>query len=376
VSLKHHEAREATHPIDVLEAAPGGRNTLGQLGLRFFRHLSLRYNSLPEFLPSVRQFGVVPILCFWGLLSLAAALYGAWLGSGGRSFAAALTTFILQLLVMLLFAARGVTEAFAGRAGPAAGTLLGAGLFLAYLIYALGTNTFTLARAAVVLGLVFIPLALAFLAARESPPAWQDFVTLAGVWAAAKFSRAEWLWPVPGGKLSHIFTVLLMVDVGIAVFLLTPRVAGTGYAAGWSARWGIYVAGGFLSFAAIAIPLGLAMHFVSFSPRWSSLPSLPAVALGILVFTAWPEEFLFRGLLQNMLSRSYHNEFAAWCVASVLFGLSHITNGHFPNWRYVALATMAGFFYGWTWRKTGSIFASAMVHALVDAAWHFFFRTL
>jgi membrane protease YdiL (CAAX protease family) len=48
----------------------------------------------------------------------------------------------------------------------------------------------------------------------------------------------------------------------------------------------------------------------------------------------------------------------------------------FPNWRYVILATIAGLFYGWTWRKTGSIFASAIVHALVDALWHFLFRTL
>jgi membrane protease YdiL (CAAX protease family) len=60
----------------------------------------------------------------------------------------------------------------------------------------------------------------------------------------------------------------------------------------------------------------------------------------------------------------------------VLFGFSHITNLGFPNWRYVILASIAGLFYGWTWRKTGSILASAMVHAAVDAAWHFLFRTL
>src|ERR1035437_8971570 len=72
-----------------------------------------------------------------------------------------------------------------------------------------------------------------------------------------------------------------------------------------------------------------------------------------------------RRLLQKMLSRSYSSESAGWCVASVLFGLSHITNGHFPNWRYVVLATIAGFYYSWTWRKTGSLFALAIVYALV-----------
>jgi membrane protease YdiL (CAAX protease family) len=77
-----------------------------------------------------------------------------------------------------------------------------------------------------------------------------------------------------------------------------------------------------------------------------------------------------------MLSRSTESELAGWCAASVLFGLSHITNMGFPNWRYVVLASLAGLFYGWTWRKTGSIFASSIVHALVDALWHFLFRTL
>jgi len=85
---------------------------------------------------------------------------------------------------------------------------------------------------------------------------------------------------------------------------------------------------------------------------------------------------LFRGLLQNLLARSTKSDLAGWWTASVLFGFSHITNMRFPNWRYVILASIAGLFYGWTWRKTGSMFASAIVHALVDALWHFLFRTL
>jgi membrane protease YdiL (CAAX protease family) len=61
----------------------------------------------------------------------------------------------------------------------------------------------------------------------------------------------------------------------------------------------------------------------------------------------------------------------------VIFGFAHITNnGVFPNWRYVLLASIAGIFYGRTWRKTGSIFPSAILHALVDTTWHLLFRTL
>jgi membrane protease YdiL (CAAX protease family) len=339
--------------------------------------MPLRYNSLLiRILPAARQLGPLPAISLWAVLSLAAGLYGAWLGFGGRAFAATLTAFAFLLLVMLLSASRGVIETLSARLGSAAGILLGATLFLAYLIYVLGTNTFAFSRAGAVLALIFVPLAAAVSAERRPAGAWQDFAIVAAVWVTVKFSPAHWLWPYPGGKLSYVFTVLLMMNVGIAAFLLTRHLADVGYSIGWEPHWSLYTVGSFLVFGCVAIPSGLALHFMQFAPRWSSAASLPVAALGILIFTAWPEEFLFRGLLQNILSRKTNSALTGWCAASVLFGLSHITNGHFPNWGYALLATVAGFFYGWTWRKSGSIFASAIVHALVDATWHFFFRTM
>jgi len=81
--------------------------------------------------------------------------------------------------------------------------------------------------------------------------------------------------------------------------------------------------------------------------------------------------------LQNCLSRTFSSDSAGWISASAIFGLAHITNnGVFPNWRYALLATIAGIFYGRTWRKTGSIFPATIVHALVDTTWHLLFRTL
>ena len=81
--------------------------------------------------------------------------------------------------------------------------------------------------------------------------------------------------------------------------------------------------------------------------------------------------------MQNSLTRTLSSETGGWIVASIIFGLAHITNnGVFPNWRNAILATIAGIFYGRTWRKTNSIFPSAIVHALVDTVWHVAFRTL
>ena len=323
------------------------------------------------------------MLGLWAALTLTGVLYAVWQGYGGRTFAATLTAFAFFFLVMLLFAARGITESLASRFGAGSGYLLGTAVFLVYLIYVLGTNTFAFTRAAVAAGLVFIPLALAASAEGKPPGCWQDFLTIVGVWVAVKplaspgrWSLSHWLWPYPGGRLAYVFTVLLCVNVAIACFLLVRRVNGVGYSIGWGPRWSFFIVASFVVFSCIAIPLGQGMNFIEFAPQWSQWKSLPLLSIGILFFTAWPEELLFRGLLQNMLSRAYKSDLAGWWTASILFGFSHITNGNFPNWRYVALASIAGFFYGWTWRKTGSIFASSLVHAAVDAIWHFLFRTI
>jgi membrane protease YdiL (CAAX protease family) len=334
-------------------------------------------------LTATRQLGPLSMLGLWSALTLTGALYASWLGYGGRGFAATLTAFAFLFLVMLLFAARGFSDWIAARFGAGSGYLLGVAVFLVYLIYVLGTNSFAFARVGAVGALVLVPLVLAASAERQPPGSWQDFAILAGVWLAVKplpnpwgWSLSHWLWPHPGGRLAYVFTVLLCVNVALASFVLLRRVNGIGYSIGWGRHWSFFVLASLLVFSCIAIPLGTGMHFIQFSPQWVQWKSLPLVSLGILFFTAWPEEFLFRGLLQNMLARASNSELAGWWTASILFGLSHITNMGFPNWKYVILATIAGFFYGWTWRKTGSIFASALVHGGVDTLWHFLFRAV
>jgi hypothetical protein len=316
------------------------------------------------------------MLGLWAALCFAGGLYASWQGYGGRGFAATLTVFSFYFAVMLLFAARGVPEILSAFLGTRAAYLLGATSFLAYLIYVIGTNTLALSRIAAVAGIVAIPLALAASAQRQPAGAWQDYLTLAGIWVTVKFSPSHWLWPYPGGRLAYVFTVLLCLNIALAAFILIRKIPGIGYNINWGSRWSLSVLGSFLVFAAIAIPLGIAMHFIRFAPQWHTWLSLPFLYIAIFFFTAWPEEFLFRGLLQNMLARSSKSDFAGWWTASVLFGFSHITNLGFPNWRYVILASLAGMFYGWTWRRTSSVFASALVHAAVDTTWHFFFRTV
>lgn len=323
------------------------------------------------------------MLGLWAALCFAGGLYASWQGYGGRDFAATLTAFAFFLGVMLFFAARGVADFFSSRFASSGGYLLGAAVFLAYLIYALGTNTITIARAGAVAGLVFVPLALATSAEQKPIGAWQDYATLVGVWVVVKplpnpwgISLSHWLWPYPEAKLAYVLTVLLALNVALAAYLVVRRFSGVGYSIGWEKRWGFYIPASFIVLGCIVIPLGQGIHFIQFAPHWGEWKSVPFLAIAILLFTAWPEEFLFRGILQNMLSKTCKSDLAGWWTASIVFGFSHITNMGFPNWRYVLLASIAGLFYGWTWRKSGSIFASAIVHGLVDVTWHFLFRTV
>src|SRR5882762_10346189 len=181
------------------------------------------------------------MLGLWALLTLTGALFSAWLGYGGRAFAATLTAFAFFLLLMLLFAARGMESSLASRFGAGSGFFLGAAVFLVYLIYGLGTNTFAFTRAAAIAGLVFVPLALAAFEKQKPPGAWEDFLILAGVWVAVKFSPSHWLWPYPGGRLAYVFTVLLCVNVALAAFVLLRRVNGIGYSIGWGRHWGFFI---------------------------------------------------------------------------------------------------------------------------------------
>ena len=320
------------------------------------------------------------MLGLWAILLVALASFalvsGHAQGFGGRPLLSALLAFALLLAALLLFAAQGVTERFIALTGPGAGWLLGLFALFVFLLYALGTGSFSPLRLGAAAAFLFVPLLLLAPAKDSAPGRWQDLLTIALIWTAVKFGPSHWLWPYPGERLAYIFTILLAMNAAIAGFLLLRGTKNTGYSIGWGSGFSFSIFVSLLLFAAIAIPLGTKIRFIDFAPRYHEWKTLLPVSAGILFFTAWPEEFLFRGLLQNHLSRAANSDAAGWICASILFGFSHITNMHFPNWRYVLLASIAGFFYGWTWRRTNSLFASAIVHAAVDTLWHFLFRTL
>jgi membrane protease YdiL (CAAX protease family) len=163
--------------------------------------------------------------------------------------------------------------------------------------------------------------------------------------------------PVPGVRDLGRFAGL-----ADAVWLLVVvrRLPGIGVALRWR-DVGLAVAA-FLAFSAVALPVGLATRFIAWHPR-SNVTTVLVRPLLIYLLIALPEEFLFRGLIQNLLTR-WLGLTRALPIAAVVFGLAHL-----PDPRYVVLATIAGVAYGLVYARTERITASAVTHALVDATW-------
>ena len=319
-----------------------------------------------------RQLNFIGAFAIWAGLLAFGAFYGTLLGYGGPHFAVSMAVCAALLAGQLFCAVAGVRErmlALLGRTNGWLAVLLPLAAFLIYAALANGTGWIGFAG-----GIVYalIPAALLASAGERPPGAWQDYVALVAIWIAVELRALHQLWPYPP-QLTHTLTILFALNVALAAFVFVRRLDGIGYSIEWGRGFSFNILFHFLVFAAIAVPLGEVIGFLHFDPSLARLRSLPLAALGILFFTAWPEEFLFRGLLQNLLARTLKNPWAGSIVAAIIFGFTHINNGGFPNWRYFLLASIAGIFYGRVWMKTDSIFASCLVHALVDITWHALF---
>lgn len=319
-----------------------------------------------------RQFPFTGALILWTALVLFGIIAGLGTGYRGRDFAAAILVAAALLAVELFAVCPEVRERLDA-------LLTGGAFFLApliplaaFLVYALNIYPSDWLRISAGVWYVVAPSLIAASARGQRAGLPGDYLALTIIWLPVQFRWMYPLWPYPA-PLTHTLTILFALTTAVAVFLFIRRLDGGGYAVEWRRGFGWAVFLNFALLALIIIPLGEKLHFIHFGPTAHSLRNTPLVGVEILVFTAWPEEFLFRGLLQNLLSRSLKNRYAGWVMASVLFGFAHILHAPVPNWRYVCLATIAGLFYGRAWMKTGSIFPGAIVHALVDTIWFGFF---
>ena len=241
-----------------------------------------------------------------------------------------------------------------------------------YLVYAAGAGDFRVGAFGRLLAMAAVPVGL-FAAGRVQRPLqlnWQDSLVLLWMMVPVFMGQIGGIWNIPVNL--DVMVRLFLVGVGAWSFLVFRGIENSGYEFCFSwemLRDTLVNLGGF---TVIALPLGLGLGFIGWHPHWRGAGAFASDFLGIFLFVAVAEELFFRGLLQNLLEGSLRSRYSAQAVAAVLFGLSHIRHAPYPNWRYVALATVAGWFYGSAYRNHRSLMASAITHALVDTLWRTF----
>jgi uncharacterized protein len=308
----------------------------------------------------------------WAAIVGMAGLMGTRMGLGGRRFAMGLGVAAVLFAFEWFLAAPGVQETVRRTLGRRAALLSPLVPLAAVLAYSFGvTGRPLLGIAGAAYGVA--PALLLAGSTGKPPGVWEDYAAAVVLWVPLQFHWMYRLFPFPP-PLTHTLSIVMALGTGVAGFVLVRRLEGLGYAVEWRSGFLWSFASNYVVYAIIAIFLGIKIGFLTFAPSLHHGVSLPIAALGILLFTAWPEEFLFRGILQNLLARTFHSEWAGLAVASVIFGLSHLHHAPYPNWKYALMATIAGLFYGRAWMKTRSLVPGVLVHAAVDISWHVLFR--
>ena len=245
-----------------------------------------------------------------------------------------------------------------------------------YLIYGAGTGTWSALALGKLVAYIAVPVLLLLPPAARAHPrfGWRDAAALVAlaVPVAAGWLANVWTWPL---DLYFFGPVFCLVTGGYA-FMVLRGLEGVGFRLVWRRADLTDGLANLAAFALVAIPLGVALGFLH--PHHAA-PNLSPVAppllfVGIYLTVAIPEEFVFRGVLQNLLAQTIRRGppgFYALAIASVVFGASHLHHAPVPNWRYAIMATLAGAFYGNVYRSRRRLCACALTHALVDTVWHY-----
>ncbi len=275
------------------------------------------------------------------------------------------------LLLLVYVVVPGVPNKFIPGRYPA--LKIGALLTLPYLVYAAGTGSFQWLALGRLLS-IFAPVLILYSAlpvADEGKLNWQDVVIAIWLVSVVLFHFLNGIWAVPTNL--DFMSRLFVVSLGALSWTYLRPIPDLGYELVFSRKVLLAAVTNFLLFAAIAIPLGLLLGFTSWNPRWHGIVDFLLAYVEIFLFIAVLEELFFRGFLQNLLTKSLGSWWRAQLIASLIFGLFHILHAPFPNWRYVILASIAGWFYGSAYRSGGTLVSSALLHAMVDTTWRTFF---
>jgi uncharacterized protein len=264
------------------------------------------------------------------------------------------------------------------RSRPALLFALPALLASAFCLVALRLGALGLPLALLIVAYTLVPTVCIFLQGADAGAAtWLDFAVILLLWLPIELNLGGGWIPRHAQGFLHTVAYGVALTLALVLFLGFRGMQGMKYNLPRRLMDVVDPLIAFVVVAPILVLLGLALSFIpSFHISGNLSPRVAAKTFGLIfVATALPEEILFRSLIQNWMMQKFGATTAVLIAASVLFGCAHLNNGPqpLPNWRYMILATIAGFAYGKVFQRASSATASMTLHALVDATKHLFF---
>ena len=230
-------------------------------------------------------------------------------------------------------------------------------------------------------GAFSFPLAVAVLAYTAAPTlavlaGLNDLVAILLLWLPLEAGAGASFVPRPVQGLLHAVIYGIAILLGLILFLVYREMPGMRYQLPSRLADFGNAAVGLAVCAAILIPLGLAIGFLAPLHRAPVTGTRIAVRIAFIFFgTALPEEILFRALIQNWLVQRFGDSTRTIAAAALIFGAAHLDNGPqpLPNWRYMIVATIAGFVFGKVFQRSSSVIASALSHTGVNTVKYLWF---
>jgi uncharacterized protein len=303
----------------------------------------------------------------WITLGVVGLWYARLKDIPGWAALPALAAFLVEYPFYLVPAFRSVRERVAGAYLPA---FLVASAVLPYLAACFGATVFQwsslvkLTALALSLGLWYRVLPL-------SPIADIGFLALVVAVKIGRFAATVYP-PRYKGLEIPILADLALAQIAVMVLMLERRIPETGYGFVPSLREWRIGAINFLFFLPIGFGLALGLNAVHLSMPDNLLKPIGSF-LGWLLVLALLEEFIFRGVLQQWIEDWTWSPRAALAITSLLFGTVHLWFRQFPNWKWLLIAGVLGWFCGRARNQAGSIRASMVTHTLVITTWRAFF---
>jgi len=268
---------------------------------------------------------------------------------------------------------------------------------------------------------------LGFLAFKKTEIVWSDFVFLLLLLIPAvsiSFKNNTGM-PIHGNSFGSVYKIVIML-MGVYAFGIVRGIKEVGFYPTFQLKSLGIAIGCWLGFIGIVLVIGYFGNFVRLSAIYSiseeSLTKGIRNFIRIFIGTALFEELYFRGLIQNMFAQKIgqyktwqkawrwgfgiflvlafitgylmdknlfwfpplitvilfgaayfieksnpvrHGVYTALAITSIFFGLVHF---HAGSVIFVGLASVAGWFYGYTYLKTRNVFYAALVHTLVNSS--------